>query len=154
MWTLTYLYDIGTIYFLYKNVFIRTFIYSEINTFGLPKLSKISFAFNILSLSLRKNGLLGYPKKSLQWTFLCRNPSIKKCIWKNLGGCFSPLSSPGSAYDIPPFGNERTSPIARSFCEGCTWHNLYILVTAVAYFYTVLQYQNKEVVGSLWLCLT
>jgi len=28
-------------------VFIRTFIYSEINTFGLPKLSKISFAFNI-----------------------------------------------------------------------------------------------------------
>jgi len=28
-------------------VFIRTFSYSEINTFGLPKLSKISFAFNI-----------------------------------------------------------------------------------------------------------
>jgi len=51
MQTLTYLYDIGTI-FLYQNVFIRTFIYSEINTFGLPKLSKIRFAFNILSLSL------------------------------------------------------------------------------------------------------
>jgi len=49
---------------LYKNVFIRTFIYSEINTFGLPKLSKISFAFKILPLSLCKNGLFqGYPKK-------------------------------------------------------------------------------------------
>jgi len=31
-------------------VFIRTFTYSEINTFGLPKLSKISFAFNIFVL--------------------------------------------------------------------------------------------------------
>jgi len=31
-------------------VFIRTFIYSEINTFGLPKLSKISSAFNIFVL--------------------------------------------------------------------------------------------------------
>jgi len=37
-------------YFLYKNVFIRTFIYSEINTIGLPKLSKISFAFYIFVL--------------------------------------------------------------------------------------------------------
>jgi len=73
-------------YFLHKNVFIRTFIYREINTYGLPKLSKISFAFNILSLSLCKNGLFkGYPKKSPQWTFLCRKPSIKKCIGKNLG---------------------------------------------------------------------
>jgi len=25
---------------------------------------------------------------------------------------------------------QRTAPIARSFCEGCTWHNLHILVTA------------------------
>ena len=31
-------------------MFIRTFIYSEINTFGLLKLSKISFAFNIFVL--------------------------------------------------------------------------------------------------------
>jgi len=28
-------------------VFVRSFVYSEINTFGLPILSKISFAFNI-----------------------------------------------------------------------------------------------------------
>jgi len=31
-------------------VFIRTFIYCEINTFGLPKLRKLSFAFNIFVL--------------------------------------------------------------------------------------------------------
>ena len=34
-------------YFLYKNLLIRSFIFSEINTFGLPKFSKISFAFNV-----------------------------------------------------------------------------------------------------------
>jgi len=28
-------------------LFVRSFIYSEMNTFGLPKFSKISFAFNI-----------------------------------------------------------------------------------------------------------
>jgi len=32
---------------LYKNLLIRSFIFSEINTFGLPKFSKISFAFNV-----------------------------------------------------------------------------------------------------------
>ena len=31
--------------------------------------------------------------------------------------------------NIPPF-LQRTTPIARSFCEGCTWHDLHILVTA------------------------
>ena len=46
MQTLSYLYNIGSI-FLYKILFIRSFIYSEINTFGLPKCSKIIFAFNI-----------------------------------------------------------------------------------------------------------
>jgi len=35
---------------LYKNVFIGTFIYSEINTFGRPKLIKISFAFIVFVL--------------------------------------------------------------------------------------------------------
>jgi len=33
--------------FLYKNLFIRNFIYSEICRFGLPKFSKISLTFNI-----------------------------------------------------------------------------------------------------------
>jgi len=31
-------------YFLYENLLIRSFIFSQIITFGLPKLSKISFA--------------------------------------------------------------------------------------------------------------
>ena len=44
--TLTYLYNIGSI-FSYKILFIRSFIYSEINTFGLSKCSKIIYAFNI-----------------------------------------------------------------------------------------------------------
>jgi len=34
-------------YFLYENLLIRSFIFSEINTFALPKFSKIGFAFNI-----------------------------------------------------------------------------------------------------------
>jgi len=34
-------------YYLYKNLLIRSFVFSEINTFGLPKISKICFAFNI-----------------------------------------------------------------------------------------------------------
>jgi len=44
---LTYLYNIWTIFFYIKTCFFRSFIYSETNTFGLPKFSKISFAFNI-----------------------------------------------------------------------------------------------------------
>jgi len=34
-------------YFSYKNLFIRSFIYYQIKTFGLAKFSKISFAFDI-----------------------------------------------------------------------------------------------------------
>jgi len=33
-------------YFLYKDLLIRSSIFSEINTFGLPKLSKISLTFD------------------------------------------------------------------------------------------------------------
>ena len=101
MQTLTYLYNIGSI-FLYKILFIRSFIYSEINTFGLPKCSKIIFAFNIfvpihvLEMVYLKTKVY---KKSPRWTFLCREPSITKRIWGNLVGGFSPLSPPGSAYD-------------------------------------------------------
>jgi len=32
----------------------------------------------------------GYTKKSPQRTFLCQEPSIKKCIWINLGGLQPP----------------------------------------------------------------
>jgi len=34
-------------YFVCENVFVRSFIYSEINIFGQFKFSNISFAFNI-----------------------------------------------------------------------------------------------------------
>jgi len=36
---------------------------------------------------------------------------------------------PRGCKNIPSF-LQRTAPIARSFCEVCTWHNLHILVTA------------------------
>jgi len=46
-------------------------------TFGLENL----FIFGIFSYSCARNGLLkGYTKKSPQWTFLCREPSVKKRI--------------------------------------------------------------------------
>ena len=37
-------------------------------------------------------------QKAPQWAFLCREPPIKKCICKNLGG----LAPPGSAYALFP----------------------------------------------------
>jgi len=41
-------------YLLYKNLLIRTFIYSEINTFGLPKFSKKALHVILSSISLCK----------------------------------------------------------------------------------------------------
>jgi len=81
METLTYLYNIGTV-FLYKNVFIRSLIFSEINTFGLPKFSKINFAFKIfVPIPVQEMvDLKVIQKKSPQWTFQCREPSIKRRI--------------------------------------------------------------------------
>jgi len=62
-------------------MFIRSFIYSEINILGLPKFSKISFAFKIfVPIPVQEIYLKGYTKKSPQWTFLCQEPSIKKRI--------------------------------------------------------------------------
>jgi len=37
-------------YFVDTNLFIRSFIYNEIKTFGLPKVSNASFAFNTFVL--------------------------------------------------------------------------------------------------------
>jgi len=46
------------------------------------------------SLSLCKKWLIQWLYKKLpQWTFLCREPSIKKRIWKNLGGLQPPSES-------------------------------------------------------------
>jgi len=56
---LTYLSNIGTIFFVaYKNLLVRSFIFSEINTFGLAKSSKIGFALIFSSLSLGKKSFV------------------------------------------------------------------------------------------------
>jgi len=82
-------------------LFIRSFIYSEIYTFGLSKFSRIRLAFNIfIPIPVQEMVYLKAMHKKLpHWTFLCREPSIRKRIWKNLGGASDPLAPPGSAYD-------------------------------------------------------
>ena len=56
---LTYLSNIGTIFFVaYKSLLVRSFIFSEINTFGLPKSSKIGLALIFSSLSLGKKSFV------------------------------------------------------------------------------------------------
>jgi len=94
MQTLTYLYNIGSI-FLYNILFIRSFIYSEINIFGLPKCSIIIFAFNIF-----------VPIPVLQMVYLITIQKItpmdvsvsgtidQKTYLKKFRGGFSPLSPP------------------------------------------------------------
>jgi len=79
-------------YFLHNNLFIRSFIYSE----RLPKFSKISFVCNIFDpIPVQEMFLFkGYTKQSPQWTFLCREPSIIKRVWKKLGVASAPLGPP------------------------------------------------------------
>ena len=38
---------------LYKNLLVRNYIFSEINTFRLPKLSNIRFAFNFVPIPVQ-----------------------------------------------------------------------------------------------------
>jgi len=62
-------------------LFIRSFIYSEINTFRLSKFSKTSFAFNIfVPIPMQEMVYLKAIQKAPQWAFLCREPPIKKRI--------------------------------------------------------------------------
>jgi len=78
-------------YFLYKKLPIRSFIFSEINTFGRPKFRKENVAFNIF-VPIPFQEMVYSTKKSLQWTLLLREPSIKRRIWKKFIGSFSPLA--------------------------------------------------------------
>jgi len=73
-------------------VFIRTFIYSKINTFALPKLSKISFAFNIfLPYACARNILFkGYPKNHPNGDFCVRKQQSENVSEKILGGLQTP----------------------------------------------------------------
>jgi len=90
-----YLYNIGAIFFSYKNVFIRTFIYSEINTFGLPKLSNISFEFNIFVLiPVQAMVYLKVIQKITPMDVYVSETINQKTYLKKFRGGFSPLSPP------------------------------------------------------------
>jgi len=94
MQTLTYLYNIGSI-FLYKILFIRRFIYSEINTFGLPKCSKIIFAFNIFApIPVLEMVYLKTIQKIIPMDVSVSGTIDQKTYLKKFRGGFSPLSPP------------------------------------------------------------
>jgi len=54
------------LYFLYKNLLMRSLIFSEMNKFGLPKLSKISLAFNFVPIREQEIFHLRLSKKITQ----------------------------------------------------------------------------------------
>jgi len=60
-----------------KTCLLEMSVFIEINTFGLRKFSKMSFALNIFVVIPVQEMVKYYSKKSPQWTFLCREPSIK-----------------------------------------------------------------------------
>jgi len=98
MQTLTNLYNIGSI-FLYKILFIRSFIYSEINTFGLPKCSKISFAFNIVvHIPVQEMVYLKTTQKIAPMDVSVSGTIDQKNVSEKFRGRLSPLPLPGSAY--------------------------------------------------------
>jgi len=92
MKTLTHLYNSWTIC-LYKNLFIRSFIYSEINTFGLPKCSKISFAFDIfVSIPVQEMVYLKAMQTIPPMDVSLSGTIDQKTFLKKFRGGFSPLS--------------------------------------------------------------
>jgi len=89
-------------YFLYKKLLIKSFIFSETNTFGLPKFSKISFTFNIfVPVPVQEMVYLKAIQKitpidvSVSWTI------DQKSYLKKFRGGFSPLSPPWNPYGSP-----------------------------------------------------
>jgi len=72
-------------------VSIRTFIYCEINTFGLPKLSKLSFAFNIFVLiPVQEMVYLKVIQKITPMDVSVSETIDQKTYLKNLGGLHPP----------------------------------------------------------------
>ena len=84
-------------YLLYKNLLIRNFIFSEINTFGPPKFSKIGLAFNIFVLILVQEMVLRLSKKITPMDVSVSGTIDQKICLKKFRGGFRPLSLPGSA---------------------------------------------------------
>ena len=94
-----YLYNIVTI-FLYKNLFIRNFIYSEINTCGLPKLSKLRSAFNIFVLiPVQEMVYLKVIQKIMRMDISVSVSIGQKPYLKIFLGGIQPPYPPGSAYE-------------------------------------------------------
>jgi len=104
MQTHTYFYNIGSIV-LYKILFIRSFIYSEINTFGLPKCRKIIFAFNIfVPIPVLEMVYLKTIQKITPMDVSVSGTIDQKTYVKKFRRGFSPLSHPpGSAYGTSTF---------------------------------------------------
>jgi len=84
-------------YFLYKNLYIRSFIYSEINTFRLSKFSKISFAFNIfIPIPVQEKAIQeNYPNGRF-----CVGNHRSKNVYEKIWGVSAPLAPLGSAYGL------------------------------------------------------
>jgi len=102
MQTLTYLYNIGSIC-LHKILFIRRFIYSQINTFGLPKCSKIIFAFNIfVPIPVLEMVYLKTIQKITPMDISVSGTIDQKTYLKKFRGTSAPLAPPGSAYAVQP----------------------------------------------------
>ena len=82
-------------YSLYENVFIRTFIYCEINTFGLPKLSKLSYAFDIFVLiPVQEMVCLKVIQKITPMDVSVSETMDQKTYLRKFRRSFSPLSPP------------------------------------------------------------
>jgi len=67
---------------------LKKFNFCDVNTFGVPKFSKLRFAFIIFApIPVKEMVYLSkrLSKRSSQWTFQCGKPWIKNRIWKNSG---------------------------------------------------------------------
>jgi len=79
--------------FLYIDLFIRSFICSEINTFGLPKFSKITFVFDIfVPIPAQEMVYLKAIQKNTPMKVSLSETINQKTYLKKIGGGFSPLS--------------------------------------------------------------
>jgi len=80
---------------------MRSFIYSEINTFVLPKFSKISFAFNIFfPIPVQEMVYLKAMQKNHPNGRFCVGNHRSKNVSEKFKGAFSPLGPPGFAYEL------------------------------------------------------
>jgi len=99
-------------------LFIRSFIYSEINTFRLSKLSKISFACNIfVPIPMQEMVYLKAIQKSAPMGVSVSGTTDQKTYLKKFRGESAPLVPPGSAYDdrLPICSNVRMVSVLVSF---------------------------------------